>query len=136
MISPGLVRNPTPSRRAPSWQRSTVYALCTKGLPLASMPFTVTRSDFSTRGFLRARFRSIDGSDFDDFSGHAVLLAMLAALEIPALFKDLFEGFFAVGQRHPGVAVPLGTREPDCKVPSHRNSPRFFIIPRRNRVAG
>src|SRR5712664_2472507 len=80
--------------------------------------------------------RSIEGSDFDDFSGHTVLLAMLAALEIPALFEDLFEGFFAVGKRHPSVAVPLGTRKPDCKVPSHKNSPRFFIIPRRNRVAG
>src|SRR5882724_4661294 len=69
-------------------------------------------------------------------SGHAVLLAMLAALEVPALFKDLFEGFLAVGKRHPGVAVPLGTREPDCKVPSHNNSPRFFIIPRHNRQVG
>jgi len=58
-----------------------------------------------------------------------------AALEVPALFKDLFEGLLAVGKRHPSVAVPLGTRKPDCKVPSHRNSPRFLIIPRHNRVA-
>src|SRR6266849_3724868 len=57
MVSPGLVRKPTPSRRAPSLHRSTVYALCAKGLPLASMPFTVTRSDFATRGFLRVRFQ-------------------------------------------------------------------------------
>src|SRR5258708_8833874 len=51
---------------------------------------------------------------------------MLAALEVPALFEDLFEGLFAVGERHPGVAIPFGTRKPDCKVPSHRNSARFL----------
>jgi hypothetical protein len=54
---------------------------------------------------------------------------MLSALEFPGLFKDLFEGFLAIIESNPGVAVSAGTREPDCKIPRHTDSLSNSIIP-------
>jgi len=54
---------------------------------------------------------------------------MLAALEVPSLLQDLFEGFLAVRKGDPRVAVPTRTPEPDGEVPRHERSLRVLMIP-------
>jgi len=49
----------------------------------------------------------VEGSDFEKFYRRAFLRTVFAATEFPLLFEDLFEGFFAIGEREPtrGVAT-------------------------------
>jgi hypothetical protein len=63
--------------------------------------------------------RIVEGGDFHRFLRDALLGAVFAALEIPSLLEDLFEGLLAVGKSDPGVTVPMRTTEPDGEVPRH-----------------
>jgi len=83
---------------------------------------------------LRGR-RFVERSHLDDFPGDALLGAVLATLEILGLLKDLVEGFFAIRKSNPGVAVPVGTTEPDSKISGHASFLRILIIPV-SRLAG
>jgi hypothetical protein len=47
---------------------------------------------------------------------------MLIALEFPGSLENLFDGFVAIFQRHPGVGVPVRTTEPYGKIPWHEGS--------------
>jgi len=63
--------------------------------------------------------RIVEGGDFHRFFGDALLRAVFAALKIPSLLEDLFEGFLAVGKSDPGVTVPMRATEPDGEIPRH-----------------
>jgi len=69
------------------------------------------------------------GCYLHDFLGNSFLEAVFAALEVPGLLEDLFEGFLAVRNSNPGVAVPARTPEPDGEVPRHESSLRIVMIP-------
>src|SRR5712692_3913710 len=73
--------------------------------------------------------RIVEGGDFHCLLGNALLRAVFAALEIPSLLEDLFEGFLTVGKSDPGVAVPVRATEPDGEVPRHVSSLRNLMIP-------
>src|SRR5439155_12370881 len=79
-------------------------------------------------GFLRG-IRILEGSYLHDFLGNSFLLAVLAALEVPSLLKNLFKGFLAVRKGDPGVTVPSRTPEPDSEVARHKSSLRILMIP-------
>jgi len=55
-------------------------------------------------GFWRGA-RIVERGDFHGFLGNALLGAVLATLEFPSLLEDFCEGFLAVGESDPGVAV-------------------------------
>jgi len=61
--------------------------------------------------------------------GNSFLLAVLAALEVPSLLKNLFKGFLATRKRDPGVTVPARTPEPDSEVPRHESFVPILMIP-------
>jgi len=73
--------------------------------------------------------RIVEGGYLHDFLGNSFLEAVFAAFEVPGLLKDLFEGFLAVRNGDPGVAVPARTPEPDGEVPRHESSLRIVMIP-------
>jgi len=71
----------------------------------------------------------VERGHFDDFSRNAALDAVLAALKLPGLAEDLFEGLLAILKRDPGVAVSTWASKPDGKISRHRETPRFSMIP-------
>jgi hypothetical protein len=71
----------------------------------------------------------VEGRYLHDFLGNSFLETVFAALEVPSLLEDLFEGFLAVRNGDPGVAVPARTPEPDGEVPRHESSLRILMIP-------
>ena len=52
---------------------------------------------------------------------------MLRALEFPGSLENLFDGFIAICQRHPGVGVPVRTTEPYGKIPWHERSLKILV---------
>src|SRR5260370_1419848 len=80
------------------------------------------------RRFLRGS-RIVEGGDLHCFLRNALLWAVLAALKVPSLLKDLFEGFLAVGKGDPGVAIPERAPEPNGETPRHGSSLRLLMIP-------
>ena len=52
---------------------------------------------------------------------------MLLALEFPGSLENLFDGFVAICQRHPGVGVPVRTTEPYGKIPWHERSLKILV---------
>jgi hypothetical protein len=49
------------------------------------------------------------------------------ALEFPGSLENLFDGFIAICQRHPGVDVPVRTTEPYGKIPWHERSLKILV---------
>jgi hypothetical protein len=70
----------------------------------------------------------VERGDLDDFSGESLLGAVLATLKVPGFLEDLFEGLFAVGDGHPGVAVAFGATKPNGEIPRHVRPLHSFII--------
>ncbi|OLE47401.1 MAG: hypothetical protein AUG46_06650 [Acidobacteria bacterium 13_1_20CM_3_58_11] len=73
--------------------------------------------------------RLLEGGYLHDFLGNSFLLAVLAALEVPSLLKNLFKGFLAIRKGDPGVTVPARTPESDSEVPRHESSVPILMIP-------
>src|SRR5882757_11251719 len=82
-------------------------------------------------GFWRGA-RIVERGDFHGFLGNALLGAVLATLEFPSLLEDFCEGFLAVGESDPGVAVSFRAPEANGEVPRHESSLRNLMIPARS----
>jgi hypothetical protein len=86
-------------------------------------------------GLLRGP-RILKSRNFHHFFRNSQLDAVLAALELPSLLKNLLERFLAVRNGDPRVAVALWTSEPNGKASRHERPLRNSIIPADGEVGG